>query len=696
MPQIINTNISSLNAQRNLDQSQNAQDTALARLSSGLRVNSSKDDAAGLQIANRLDSQIRGLNVASRNAGDGVSLAQIAEGSIESISTSLQRLRELAVQSSNATNGDSERAALNEEATQLVAEIERTSGSATFNGVNLLDGSFQNKSFQVGANVGDDINVSLGAVDTSTLGSAATSGVSGNVSKAGIVTNAANLDLAGGDLVINGITVGASAAGDDIASTGLKASSGIAKAAAINAVSDQTGVSAVAAPNSIEGTSTGNITATGGAQTIVINGVGIDLDVAATTTADGTRNELQKVAESIKEKADASGVTASVVQSNAAGTEFRVDLTAADGRNITINEGTDDSTVFGLGEGGDTAAALTYVGNVTLVSEDGSDINLGTTTGDIDNAGFEIGSFAGSTAAVVGDNSVDTARAAITAGDLIINGTQIGATSASDDIASTASESASGIALAAAINRASDTTGVTATANQNTAVSAAIDGADLTDLVINGVNIADSTGTTIGEKLTNLVANVNAASGQTGVRAEALGADQYVLTADDGRNIVAAGTAATSGLAGGGDTFIAGVTLTSGGAIELGSDTGNIERAGLNVGSFGGAESGTLLKDVDISTAGGAKAAISAVDNAISTVNAERAKLGSIQTRFENVISANQIAVENFSASKSRIVDADFAAETAALSRSQVLQQAGISVLAQANARPQQVLSLLQ
>jgi flagellin len=341
-------------------------------------------------------------------------------------------------------------------------------------------------------------------------------------------------------------------------------------------------------------------------------------------------------------------------------------------------------------------AALTYVGNVTLVSEDGSDINLGTTTGDIDNAGFEIGSFAGSTAAVVGDNSIDTARAAITAGDLVINGTQIGATSASDDIASTASESSSGIALAAAINRASDTTGVTATANQNTAVSAAIDGADLTDLVINGVNIADSTGTTIGEKLTNLVANVNAASGQTGVRAEALGADQYVLTADDGRNIVAAGTAATSGLAGGGDTFIAGVTLTSGGAIELGSDTGNIERAGLNVGSFGGAESGTLLKDVDISTAGGAKAAISAVDNAISTVNAERAKLGSIQTRFENVISANQIAVENFSASKSRIVDADFAAETAALSRSQVLQQAGISVLAQANARPQQVLSLLQ
>lgn len=178
MPQIINTNIASLNAQRNLDKSQSAQDTALQRLSSGLRINSAKDDAAGLSIASRLDTQVQGLSVASRNAGDGVSLAQIAEGSIESITTNLQRLRELAVQSANGTNGDSERASLNAEAQQLIEEIDRTASNASFNGVKLLDGSFQNKNFQVGANVGDEVNISLSSVGTETLGATESSGIS--------------------------------------------------------------------------------------------------------------------------------------------------------------------------------------------------------------------------------------------------------------------------------------------------------------------------------------------------------------------------------------------------------------------------------------------------------------------------------------------------------------------------------------
>ena len=242
MPQIINTNIASLNAQRNLDRSQAAQETALQRLSSGLRINSAKDDAAGLTIANRLDAQVRGLSVASRNAGDGVSLAQIAEGSIETISTSLQRLRELAVQSSNATNGDSERSALNAEAQQIISEVERTAESATFNGVNLLDGSFQGKSFQIGANVGDEVSVSLGSVSTDSLGSSSTSGLTSNNSKAAIAgnaTGAALRELVSGDLVINGVTVGGSSGGADNASSVLKGSSAIAKAAATQSVNRQ-------------------------------------------------------------------------------------------------------------------------------------------------------------------------------------------------------------------------------------------------------------------------------------------------------------------------------------------------------------------------------------------------------------------------------------------------------------------------
>jgi len=159
MPQIINTNIASLNAQRNLNASQNSLATSLQRLSSGLRINSAKDDAAGLAIASRFSAQINGLNQAARNANDGISLAQTAEGSLGVISDNLQRIRELAVQSRNATNSASDRAALNAEAQQLKSEIDRVAGNTSFNGVKLLDGSFQSQVFQVGANQGETISI---------------------------------------------------------------------------------------------------------------------------------------------------------------------------------------------------------------------------------------------------------------------------------------------------------------------------------------------------------------------------------------------------------------------------------------------------------------------------------------------------------------------------------------------------------
>ena len=703
MPQIINSNIASLNAQRNLDRSQSAQETALQRLSSGLRINSAKDDAAGIAIANRLDAQVRGLSVASRNAGDGVSLAQIAEGSIESISTSLQRLRELSVQSSNASNGASERSALNQEAQQLISEIERTAGSATFNGVNLLDGSFQGKSFQVGANVGDEVTVSLSAVNTSSLGAAESSGVSGNFDKAPIAANATGAalrELVAGDLVINGVSVGASSGGDDNSSALLKSSSAISKAAAINEVSDQTGVTATANPNSVEGTAiTTAAGTTAGTRVVDINGVQVSLVVAASgaNNATATQTELGKVADQINARQDATGVTAAVVETDDG---FRVDLTAEDGRNISLLDGTaGDAAAAGLGAGAATNANV-YSGNVTLLSEDGSDISLTSTTGNIDNAGFEAGSFSGSEAQAVGNTrSALTGAgnlAGLVAGDLTINGVTVGAASAGDDVASTSDQAGSAIALAAAINRVSDQTGVTAEASPNTFYSSAVTASTALAANINGVAVAAAGSASLSDQVDNYVTAINNVSGQTGVRAEVLDGDQFTLIADDGRNITITGQSAAEGLGATDLVYAGGVTLSSGGEIDLGSYTGDIEKSGLSVGSFGATESGTLLKDVDISTAEGAKAAIQAVDNALNSVNSERAKLGSIQSRFENVISANAISIENFSASASRIKDADFAAETAALSRAQVLQQAGISVLAQANARPQQVLSLLQ
>lgn len=171
MPQIINTNIASLNAQRNLNASQSDANTALERLSSGLRINSAKDDAAGLAISERFQSQITGLNMAQRNANDGISLAQTTEGALDEITANFQRIRELAVQSANASNSNSDREALNAEVQQRIAEVNRIAGQTSFNGLKVLDGSLLTQTFQVGANTGDTISVSGFDARGSALGS---------------------------------------------------------------------------------------------------------------------------------------------------------------------------------------------------------------------------------------------------------------------------------------------------------------------------------------------------------------------------------------------------------------------------------------------------------------------------------------------------------------------------------------------
>src|SRR5512135_1188316 len=199
MAQIINTNMASLNAQRNLSTSQNALSVSLQRLSSGLRINSAKDDAAGLAISSRMTSQINGLNQAARNANDGISLAQTAEGALGTISDNLQRMRELAVQAANGTNSASDRTALQAEITQLVAEINRVASTTTFNGTNLLDGSLNNAQFQVGANANEVINAAItnasaSAIGNYSLGNATvTATVAGNNSTAGTGTSVAVL-----------------------------------------------------------------------------------------------------------------------------------------------------------------------------------------------------------------------------------------------------------------------------------------------------------------------------------------------------------------------------------------------------------------------------------------------------------------------------------------------------------------------
>ena len=203
MPQIINTNISSLNAQRNLNRTQNDLATAMQRLSSGLRINSAKDDAAGLAISERFTTQIRGLNQAARNANDGISLAQTAEGALVEATNSLQRIRELAVQARNATNSDTDRAALDAEVQQRIAEIDRIATQTKFNGKALLDGSFVDQVFQVGADKGQTITVS-DLVNATKVGLGLDTGADPTATVSGDMTAAIDGE---GQLTINGTDV---------------------------------------------------------------------------------------------------------------------------------------------------------------------------------------------------------------------------------------------------------------------------------------------------------------------------------------------------------------------------------------------------------------------------------------------------------------------------------------------------------
>ena len=225
--QVINTNVASLNAQRNLSTSGSQLATSLQRLSSGLRINSAKDDAAGLAISERFSTQIRGLNVATRNANDGISLAQTAEGAMAEIGNNLQRIRELAVQSSNATNSATDREALQKEVAQLQSEIQRVATQTEFNGTKLLDGSFTGQAFQVGANAGQLITVN--AVTNAQTNSLGAGFFAANAT--GTVTDVATTGLS-----LNGVTI------RDVAAQGSADATGAALVAAINERAGDTGV----------------------------------------------------------------------------------------------------------------------------------------------------------------------------------------------------------------------------------------------------------------------------------------------------------------------------------------------------------------------------------------------------------------------------------------------------------------------
>jgi len=739
MSLVINTNVASLNAQRNIDKSKASLSQSMERLSSGMRINSAKDDAAGSAIVSRLTSQIKGLDQAVRNANDGISLVQTAEGALSESSNILQRMRELAVQSANGTYTSGNRSTLNAETQQLIEELDRISTSTNFNGLNLLDGSSQKVNLQIGSDANQTIEVGIGKMDSSALGVSDTAGV-GSISRQGTATTggtsttdiktavataigtaggtASTGTLGTGDLIINGISIDGAVAASDVKSAFGNEASAIATASAINAKSDQTGVTAVVGETRVGGAAMATVGASGAQATgsISLNGVNINLSVGAvgsnSTLADNATNRAN-IIKAINLESDRTGVIASDSGSDNGG----ITLTASDGRNIILANQTGALTEKNTGIGGigtGTGAVSVTTGTVTLVSAGGEDIEItsGATGKSID-AGFMEGTYTGKSTQV--SSKLADSTEAMAAGNVFVNGVSVGPSYATEDTASSGFKEASAISKAAAFNAVSDKTGVTATVNVNRAdntqaqssSSAAVSG------TINGVSITGFT-TVAGANSANrqsLVNAINAISGQTGVTAVDTGEDGSAkgggvqLIAEDGRNIIvslsngdAAGFSTNSTPAAtNAQNFIGEFTLTSDKEIEITRGTDDkLAKSGLSVGNYGGGEDGQSIATIDISTVEGANKAMVAIDNALQQVNDTRSDLGAVNNRLDFTINNLSSISQNATASRSRIQDADFAAETANLSRSQVLQQASSAMLAQANSAPQQVLSLLR
>lgn len=707
---VINTNVKALAAQGSLSNVNKSLQTSMERLSTGLRINSAKDDAAGLAITNRMTSQIRGYSMAIRNANDGTSMLQTAEGAMGQVTNMLQRMRELSIQSANGGMTGSDRQSLQDEVTQLKAQVQEVAVTTNHNGIKLLDGKAGDIKLQTGVKAGDMMSIGFDSVQTKDLGLGTLSTVS---SAGGLITGTTNAALTDGSLTLNGVSVGASLAGSDNISSADKASSAIAKAAAINAVSGQSGVFAVVGKTDVAGSVASAATATDPG-VVKING----FETATFYMSGNKEIDRSAVVQAINDIANRTGVTAINTHDDNQG----ISLVAADGRNVVLDKGAaSTATLAQMG----MAAAGTYVGSYQLSTKDGSAITVGSTVATSQTSEIRSGIRFGTYEAGIAQSATTTrlasaaAPSSTTAGvlngnTLVINGVGISAAQGADDDASTentgSTKAASAIAIAAAINKSSDVTGVKATANANTIKGTGFTAAAISQITLNGIDITTTLGTSSTRE--DVLQIFNSHSGETGVVASAYG-DGIQLVAGDGRNISistdAGGAAAAAGLglagmtvgaAGTPTAYYAGVTLSSDKAFTVNSgsegDTANFKALGFAEGTFGGANDGAKVADIDISTVAGSTSALLVIDAAIQQVGANQAKTGAFLNRLDAVVSNLNESTQNMSESRSRILDTDYATETTNLAKSQIIQQAATAMLAQANQSAQSVLSLLK
>ena len=731
----INTNVMSLNAQRNLGNSQDALAKSMQRLSSGLRINSAKDDAAGLAISNRMTSQITGLNQAVRNSNDGISLAQTAEGALQESTNILQRMRELAVQSANDTNHASDRSSLQSEVNQLKQELTRIAETTSFNGKNLLDGSMTNAQFQVGANANQTISFGINSARSAELGSnSLTTNNPSGIESATFSNVASSISSNGG-------------AGADLA------------AAQTDALAAQT------ITYTMSDGSTGTADLTNGMSALDAKGV-IDTATGATSTASYASNAVD-IAFAIVTWDNAATADTLVMNINgrdltitATGndqTAFNTDLATALGAWNTANTG---STGVTLSASGGTLTATTTGGqNVEIqdvVGANGGDVTATYTN----SAGAEVvltdgayvqragASYAfDASAGVVSATSTGTALG-VAAGEEGLGGVGLVNATGNNNTAaqiltivgkegSTTSDIDGGdtaAVIAQKVNAVSADTGVNATARtQATMSDLSANGSVSFNLQGTNTSAVSINATVLSNDLSNLVTAINEQAGNTGISAT-LSADKGSVTLEQssGYNIRLSdfehSAAITDTIGGnteesqsmkitGGEG--AGTTLSDGGTGEetghldstvIGGEvsfsssagfnvTSNVNAAGQSLFSSGahGANISTLesIDNVDITTVEGSASAIQSIDGALIQIDNMRGDLGAVQNRFESTIANLSNVSENLSAARSRILDADIAQETSAMTKNNILQQAGVSILSQANQAPQLALSLL-
>jgi len=696
MPQIINTNIASLTAQRNLNSSQNSLNTSLQRLSSGLRINSAKDDAAGLAISERFTTQIRGLNQASRNANDAISLSQTAEGALGEIGNNLQRIRELAVQSANATNSASDREALDLEVQQRLAEIDRIAGQTSFNGQKILDGTFGVANFQVGANAGETISLDLAtSVRQDSIGAAATVESSGSVAAAfagstGFQVNAGELSISfnGGTAVDVATDTYASAAElrDAINAAHLE-SGGDGSLATING-------DAITVTNS---ESTGTVVITGDdAETAGIDGTlalaaaSAPTDSIASTTFDSVAigaGDLQFTYADLSNTVDvATGVydKAELVDAiNAAATTANggAGITVAVLNGTTGNIELDNTVAASPGGNGALTISGTKTGSLGI---DGTNLVL-----DEDGSGGDVNAI---------DDFATFDKQVITASQLNVD---IGDGSGSTSVVAGTYDDAG---LIAALNVAA---GGATIASAGAAGAITISNSTTNDFAFTGTD-ADALGliaiakqftADVGTSITSEYSFSNPstpfeiASGELNITVGTGTAVSISGSFASGAELASEITEKVDGLRASFDTTTNRLSFEANGSITL-AGTGT-PLTDLNL-SAGQTDAEGDLSTVSIDSVEGANDAIFRVDDALTSISNLRSTFGAIQNRFESTISNLDTAVESLSAARSRIQDADFASETAALTRAQILQQAGVSILSQANSLPQSVLGLLQ